>query len=186
MKANWTLCLSIVLIACGKEPLTTLGSRASDPSAAPLLINEAAPRGTEAEGGIAADWIELRAGAQGLVIGANEWYVSDDPRDPLRSALPAMELPAGSFLVVRCDDAPEENDGALHVGFKLSSEGEHVTLVHRVGDHINIVDVVDLLPQEHGHGTQGRVAGASPVWVPLEDATPGASNATTATSAGME
>lgn len=178
MKARWYFFFSVAVVACEKEPLTTLRSASDDRTAAELVINEAAPRGTEGEDGIASDWIELKAGDGGLVIGEEEWFLSDDPRDPLRFALPAMELGANTTLLLYCD---EGEDDALHTGFKLSSAGEHITLVHRVGERSVLIDAVDLLPMEHGHATQGRAMDSMSGWVLLKEATPGAPN-----SAAME
>lgn len=174
MKVSCCATLALVLIACDKEPLPGLQALTHGPNG-PLSINEAAPRGTEGHKDLTGDWIELQAGESGIVMDGDEWYVSDDPHDPLRFTLPPMELAPRAYLLLRCDEGGKE-DGALHTGFRLSSGGERVTLARKVGDRVVLVDAVELFPIDHGHSTQGRVDGGTGAWVHLEAATPGEPN----------
>ena len=59
------------------------------------------------------------------------WYISDTPANPTLYQIPATNaalttIPAKGRLVIRADD--ESSQGVLHASFKLSKDGETVTL----------------------------------------------------------
>ncbi len=96
---------------------------------ADLAINELMADNTASwspDGASWPDWIELyNPGAEDVdLLG---WSLSDDPDQPALSVIPeALVVPAGGFLLLCADDAPEL--GAEHLGFKLSAEGDEVML----------------------------------------------------------
>lgn len=67
------------------------------------------------------DWVELyNYGA--LPVSLKGWYLSDDPDEPGKYALPAATLQPQEYLVVRADDA------AAPLTFGLSSTGDTLVL----------------------------------------------------------
>ncbi|MDD9969059.1 MAG: lamin tail domain-containing protein, partial [Myxococcales bacterium] len=70
-------------------------------------------------------------------------------------ALPPVELAPGEHVLLWADDDPEQ--GAAHLGFKLSSEGEAVTLADEHGVEIDRADLPALADNEayarHPDGT---------------------------------
>ena len=98
------------------------------------------------------DWIELRnrGTASVSLLG---WYLTDDPHDLTKWAMPAAALaPGGYFLVfasgIQEQDHPEnwpyrDQRGYYHTNFVLAGEGEYLALVspdlqvvHEYGSHI--------------------------------------------------
>jgi hypothetical protein len=149
-----------------------------------VVINEVlasnASSGSDASGEFD-DWLELvnRSDTDATLNGL---YISDDPADPLRFALAAVVLGPGERYVIWCDG--EEDEGASHAPFKLSANGESITL----SDGSSIRDEVAFGPQApdvswsrwpDGHGTwracdptletPNACAGQRPgqLWIPL-------------------
>ncbi|RPJ26306.1 MAG: hypothetical protein EHM35_14985, partial [Planctomycetaceae bacterium] len=84
------------------------------------------------------DWIEIHnAGAGAVSLGG--WYLTDDPDDLTKWALPAVQIAAGGFLVVFASgieqaDHPEnwpyrDPRGYYHANFNLHGDGEYLALV---------------------------------------------------------
>lgn len=83
------------------------------------------------------DWLELHA--QGGAVDVSGWTIADAGAS---LELPAgTTLPAGGFLVILCDDQPE--DGALHAGFKLGKDGDSVTIRDAAGRIVDTVSWID-------------------------------------------
>ncbi|KAB2902244.1 MAG: lamin tail domain-containing protein [Kofleriaceae bacterium] len=127
MKHAFVVCLSVAAAACGKDcDKDTIVDRSAPPA---MIVNELlfdpgpSDRGQE--------WIELRAGAAAIRL--DGWTVVTSRATV---ALPAIELPAGAFLVVRSGDGADDldaSDGAatLHArlaGEMLGDDGESVAL----------------------------------------------------------
>jgi hypothetical protein len=118
-----------------------------------MAINETA-LATTVEGKTAyPDWIELRNLSAGLANLAG-WYLTDDPDDLTKWALPAVQITAGGFLVVFASgiqqaDHPEnwpycDTKGYYHTNFKLDGAGQYLALVapdlqvaHEYVSHMN-------------------------------------------------
>jgi hypothetical protein len=80
------------------------------------------------------DWIELyNAGARTLALG--EYTLADEGSDPV--PLPLVSLAPGERIVLWADDNPEQ--GALHLPFKLASDGESLSLALKGGEAIDTV-----------------------------------------------
>ncbi len=97
------------------------------------------------ENGVAQDYVALRnTSADPVDIGG--WYLSDDPKLPRMWKLPAgVTIPGGGTLVVHCSGLNRAEDPAhLHTSFRLSSEGETVTLSNASGQPVDAV-TYDLL-----------------------------------------
>jgi hypothetical protein len=114
------------------------------------------------------DWVELHnRGTEPVQLG--HYYLSDDPTDPHKHALPSMDLAPGAFLLVWCDSDPDQ--GPQHAPFKLAKEGEAIYL----STDTETVDQVTFGPQATDH-SYGRLPGAGALWVDCDTPSPGAPN----------
>lgn len=112
------------------------------------------------------DWIELHnRGA--LPFDASGHWLSDDPAQPLKWALPANTLvPAGGTLLVWADD--EAAEGPLHANFKLSGNGESVLLSAPSGALLDRID----FGSQRDDASEGRLHGAPALVVAFERPSP--------------
>jgi len=136
-----------------------------------LVINEflaSNENGITDETGTAEDWLELHNPGDAPVYLAG-LTLTDDLADPFQWPLPDLVIEPGGFLIVWCDDDPE--DGLLHATFKLSAGGEEVGLFQ--GDEL--LDYVVFGPQTTDV-SYGRETDAGLPWVFFDEPTPGASN----------
>ena len=77
------------------------------------------------------DWIELR-NTTTAPISLTGLYLTDDPLDKTKSALPLdATIPAGGYLFIWADN--DTAAGEVHVKFKLSSAGESILLSTTTG-----------------------------------------------------
>ncbi|MBL7827556.1 MAG: CotH kinase family protein, partial [Saprospiraceae bacterium] len=104
-------------------------------------------------------------------VNLDGWHLSDSG-DPLKWAFPSgTTISPGGFLLVWADD---KNSG-LHTNFKLSADGEGLTLSDPVGA---IVDEITFEIQATDI-SQGRKTDGDPAWGYFTRPTPGATNAGT-------
>lgn len=100
----------------------------SDINLGDIVINEfLAVNNTTAadEEGEFDDWVELY-NTTDFAISTAGLYLSDDADVFQKWALPDVIIPADGYLIIWADG--DENQGALHAGFKLSSDGETLVL----------------------------------------------------------
>jgi len=90
------------------------------------------------ESGVFHDFVVLR-NTSGDAVDISGWYLSDDPRLPRRWKFPeGTTLPGGGTLTVYCSALNRVEDTAhLHTSFRLSSEGETVTLSNASGQPVD-------------------------------------------------
>jgi hypothetical protein len=158
-----------------RERVELLPALLPPPALSDLVINEilAANRVINRDqGGEHADWVELyNRGLETESLAG--LYLSDDPAQPLRWALPPLSLEPGGHLLVWCDG--DTAQGALHAGFQLDREGERVGLYRLVDGEIETLDYIWFAPQETDLSF-GRLADGSPGAITLTSPTPGAEN----------
>jgi len=127
--------------------------------------------------GNADDWFEIH-NAGSSPIDLSGFTLTDDLADPIRSVIPpGFILPAGGFLLVWADGHPEASGPAngLHVGFRLSLDGESLALFDPLG---RLVDALTYGPQQH-EVSEGRWPdGGSPPFPRFPTPTPGQPNST--------
>jgi hypothetical protein len=116
------------------------------------------------------DWVEVH-NAGGADVSLTGLFLTDDPGNPDRWALPDVTVPAGGFALLWTDGTPEQ--GPLHGPFRLGGGGETVALVD--------ADLTTLDEIAFGAQTEdvafGRTVDGAGSWQALAIATPGASNA---------
>jgi len=141
----------------------------------PLLINEflASNDTTLAdEFGEFDDWVEiLNAGDQALNLAG--LHLSDDVAAPARWTFPEVTLAAGEYLLVWCDDDPEQ--GPLHTNFKLNASGETILLSTATADGLRPIDQIDF-GEQSTDVSYGRYPDGSETWDYFVMPTPGAAN----------
>lgn len=138
-----------------------------------LIINEYAPKGVLVNANNeSSDWIELKNNSsKNLIIGEQEWSLTDDINHVDKFYLPKMEIDAGEYILIWCDKA-EGIDDNLHANFKLSGNGERIALF-RNGIRIDQV----IFDQDVKKGVSyGRSLSDNDKWLTFEKPTPGEAN----------
>ncbi len=120
------------------------------------------------------DWIEIY-NAGNVVAPIHQYFLSDDPTDPMKWQLPNTILNPGQYIVIWADNDPEQ--GAYHTNFKLKQEGEFLGLYDAKSNHNAIVDQINFPPQETDKG-YARIPNGTGDFVILDYATPYANNET--------
>ncbi len=111
------------------------------------------------ESGVVHDYVMLR-NTSGEAVDIGGWYLSDNPRLPRLWKFPdGVTLPGGGILIVYCSGLNRTGDPShLHTGFRLSSEGETVTLSNAKGQPVDSA-TYDLL-----HTDEAWLRGADGNW----------------------
>lgn len=92
------------------------------------------------------DWVELyNAGTGQIFLG--DKYVTDDQQNPLKWKLPNIWIQSGEFLLFWADD-DEEDQGDMHLSFKLSKDGEYFGVYDIIGLESVLLDGVFFGKQE--------------------------------------
>ncbi len=123
----------------GMERETSLLRIGVDWSAPPLYINEIMAQNASTlsdEFGEFADWVELYNGGD-VSQDLSGMTLTDDPLVPAKWTLPDVLMPAGSHLLLWLDGQPEQ--GQFHGPFRLSSDGESVSLFEVTGLQVDAV-----------------------------------------------
>ncbi len=84
------------------------------------------------------DWVELYNGGQ-ETVNLSGWFLSDDPQELTKWAIPQLVLEPGQRAVIFCSGRDGVYDGQLHASFSLSASGEDVLLSSYAGVCIDSV-----------------------------------------------
>ena len=116
------------------------------------------------ESGVFRDYVMLR-NTSGDAVDLGGWYLSDTPRLPRMWKFPqGVVIPGGGTLVVYCSGLNRVTDaGHLHTSFRLSSEGETLTLSNAQGEPVDSA-TYDLLHTDEAYirGTDGSWSVGAP------------------------
>ncbi len=120
------------------------------------------------EDGDSSDWIEIE-NTDGTAVSMEGWYLTDDPENLTKWAIPAVTLPPNDYLVIFASNKDRvDPTGTLHTNFTLQP-GEFIGLVQP--DGTTIASSYNPPPQfkdiSYGVGT----VGASIVTVPVDQGT---------------
>ncbi len=163
---------------CG-EYATDFGSITDDP----LVVNEFMADNEEYvadQAGDFDDWIELYNTSENTIFLAN-YFLTDDPGEPDKWALPLIPLAPDSYLIIWADDDLEQ-DG-YHANFKLSKDGEFVGLYKQQEGSLLVVDTISFGPLGDDQSF-GRIPNGTGEFIILDEASIGENNEG-ATSAGI-
>ncbi|MBU0691298.1 CotH kinase family protein [bacterium] len=157
-----------------------VNQNSSNPEDIILCINEfmALNETTVAdEAGQFEDWIELyNPGPHSVQMGG--LFLTDNLANPTKWMFPDTLFGVGNFLLVWCDNDP--NDGPLHTTFGLSGDGEEIGLFGRLAAGNEEID-------GHSFGAQsadiseGRATDCAGEWIVQTAPSPGASNGSVST-----
>jgi hypothetical protein len=144
-----------------------------------IAINEVSvsPSDVLDEQGDAEDWIELyNASAQAVNLAG--LYMTDDGAQKKKFKIAAgsgdeMLLGPGAYKIFYADD--ETNEGADHLNFKLSNDGEMVGLYQEVDGTMYKIDAMSYSAQ-HATGSFSRLPNATGPFAFTSALTPGAAN----------
>jgi hypothetical protein len=104
-----------------------------------LIVSEiltANSRTLQDEDGAYPDWIEIHNRGS-TPVNLDGWSLTDNPANLRKWRFPAMELPAGGFLVVFASEKNRRTAGSeLHTNFRLESAGEYLALVAPGGTQV--------------------------------------------------
>ena len=118
-----------------------------------------------------ADWIEL-VNLGGADVDLSGWGLTDKWADGERWDLPeGTVIRAGAYLLIAADDGDSAEEG-LSAAFKLSSDGETVTLVDAADA---LADEVEL-PALEADAAWGRTPDGLGPWGLLDEPSPGSGN----------
>jgi spore coat protein CotH len=102
-----------------------------------LVINEFMPYNVDHvadPSGDFDDWIELYNNTSTTLSTAG-LYVSDDPANPLKWAMPDLSIAPGTFPIIWADE--QGSEGAMHANFQLAFMGEFISLANADGSIID-------------------------------------------------
>ena len=112
-----------------------------------LLITEVMPSNTvtlQDDDGEYSDWIELyNAGSTSISL--QGWYLSDNPNTPMQWEIPPVTLSPGEYMVIFASGKNrfDSTKNIYHAGFRLSSNGETLTLY---SSELGTVQAIELAP----------------------------------------
>lgn len=141
-----------------------------------IVINEISttPSALLDNNGEAEDWIELyNAGSQAVDLAG--LYLTDNLNTPTRYQLQAGAgtLQPGSYKVLWADE--DVSQGADHLGFKLSNDGEAVALNQKLGENIHLIDQY-VYAEQLTEGSFSRIPNATGPFTFTKVSTPDALN----------
>lgn len=133
----------------------------------PVRLSEIVASNTKShpdESNVFYDYVVLK-NTSGDAVDVGGWYLSDTPRLPRMWKLPqGIAIPGGGTLTVYCSGLNHVSDGGqLHASFRLSSEGETVTLSNAAGQPVDSV-TYDLLHTDEAYlrGDDGNWSAGTP------------------------
>lgn len=138
-----------------------------------IRLNEIAP-------GEATPWVELHNLGPGTVSTSGV-YLTDDPANPTKWAVPVRSLADGQFLVLFLDGLPAEGD--THANFKLSTAGGSLYLYSSAIGTGTPLDFVQYTAQSSG-ASYARVGYFGAEWKPTATPTSGAANVVSSGATG--
>lgn len=150
------------------RPDDTAGPAPGEPVG--LFINELMPanNGSVEVAGEFPDWVELYNPGEAEVA-LDGFTITDDLDEPTKHPLdPSLVVPAGGFLLLYADSG----DGALHLGFKLSGDGESIGLYFPDGSPADALQF-GVIPDNL---SLARTPDGGEDWVTTTSPTPGAEN----------
>ena len=114
------------------------------------------------------DFVEV-VNSGSLEINLEGYFLTDNPKFPFKFAFPDTIIQPGDHFLVWADNETEQ--GIMHAGFNLNSEGETIYLLYS----LNLVEMVEI-PMLGVDVSYGRWPDTSGEWEILSTATPGAVN----------
>lgn len=129
--------------------------------------------GLQTAAGATADWIEL-TNTGDTAINLEGYHLTDDPENPTRFALPAVDIAPGTFLIIFASGDPASaGEGEIHTNFRLNRDGGYLGLTGADGGALS---AFENYPPQRTDVSYG-MAGSDPLY--FETPTPGEANPST-------
>ena len=146
---------------CESNPLSFRVGSVNSENQSPVIINEFMASNTnthEDSQGDYDDWIELHNRTENK-IDLSGWYLSDNKDNPRKWQFPnGSSINPGEYLVIWADEDEEDSSlKELHTNFKLSSDGEHLSLISSDEEGNLIMDMINFGKQEE-NTSYGRIS----------------------------
>ena len=146
---------------CESNPLSFRVGSVNSENQSPVIINEFMASNTnthEDSQGDYDDWIELHNRTENK-IDLSGWYLSDNNDNPRKWQFPnGSSINPGEYLVIWADEDEEDSSlKELHTNFKLSSDGEHLSLISPDEEGNLIMDMINFGKQEE-NTSYGRIS----------------------------
>lgn len=142
-----------------------------------LALNEAV---NQDEAGEFEDWVEIyNPDSHPVQMGG--LFLTDDLSNPTKWMFPDTMLGADDFLLVWCDNDPE--DGPLHTGFALSGGGEEIGIFGRLSAGNEAIDSHSF-EEQTADVSEGRLTECGDSWDFFQEPTPGGPNSSTGSRDG--
>ena len=146
---------------CESNPLSFRVGSVNGENQSPVIINEFMASNTnthEDSQGDYDDWIELHNRTENK-IDLSGWYLSDNEDNPRKWQFPnGSSINPGAYLVIWADEDEEDSSlGELHTNFKLSSDGEPLSLISSDAEGNLIMDMIYFGKQEENI-SYGRIS----------------------------
>ncbi len=113
------------------------------------------------------DWIELYNPLSTSLDGS-EFYLSDDPAQPLMWQMPAVSIPAGQFFLVWASGLNSRDPEEAHTNFKLSSDSGFIGIYNALGEMQDCVSY----DEQRCNISYGRPSGTPQEWAYFDVVTP--------------
>lgn len=125
------------------------------------------------------DWIELY-NAGGAAVNLGNYFLSDKLTNPLKWQMPAININPGQRIRFWASNRNTVVGTDYHTNFKITqSEGNDYVVFS--DNMANILDFVDVLPNQRNH-SRGRTVDGGPIWGVFSVPTPGGANAASFTT----
>lgn len=118
------------------------------------------------------NWAEIYNGDD-QAVWLGDKYLTDSFSNENKWQLPDHTMEPGAFLIIWCDDQPEQ--GPFHASFKLNDEGEELAIYDNGTTGYFLIDSMTFGAQQIDI-SYGRQSDSELPWVFFTVATPGASN----------
>ncbi len=120
------------------------------------------------------DWVELFYKSDSSLY-FDEFYLSDNFKDPLKAKLPVQVFQPDEHLLFWADKQTEQ--GSNHLDFKLKGKGEEIALSYFNGISSTFIDTISF-GQQTGNVSYGRYPDGYKRWKYFNNPTPGDFNST--------
>ena len=144
-------------------------------SAQNIVINEIITSNStvnQDEDGSYQDWVELYNNGP-AAVNLNGFGLSDDPLTPFKWTFPAVTVNPGQYLLVFCSDKNRTVVGQpLHTNWKISSDGETITLTQPGGTIADQVSAAVIAQNT----SWGRLPNGTGAFINMTTPTPGLPN----------
>ena len=123
------------------------------------------------------DWIEIY-NQSASTVNLSNYYISDDPADPLSFILPDVDLKSGEYYIIYASGDINKTDDVkdgVHTDFRLSSFNETLVLSSKTGQTLDTVEIEEV-SSDHTYQRQMESGTYTATWATALNPSPGYDN----------